>query len=76
MKALRSGRRMTPMKFDVGKRVQDTRSELRKISWPSREETIRLTIVVIALSISLALFLGVIIDGLFLELYQRLLRLK
>jgi preprotein translocase subunit SecE len=38
--------------------IQETISELRKSVWPSREETARLTGVVIALSIALAAFLG------------------
>jgi preprotein translocase SecE subunit len=34
------------------------RSELRKVAWPTQRETINLTIVVIALSIAVGLFLG------------------
>jgi preprotein translocase subunit SecE len=45
--------RVSPVTF-----LQETLSELRKSVWPSREETTRLTIVVIALSIVMGFFLG------------------
>jgi protein translocase subunit secE/sec61 gamma len=50
----------------------ETRTELRKVVWPTREETIRLTIVVIAVSaaIGMLLFLG---DTVFIWLYGLLL---
>lgn len=58
----------------VVRTVRETRNELRKVVWPTREETIRLTIVVIAISliIGLILFLG---DSLFLFLYTALVDL-
>lgn len=65
-------RRIIPRgRIPINKVYNDTRSEIRKITWPSREETIRLTIVVIALSIFMAAFLGLVVDGLFAQLYQR-----
>jgi preprotein translocase subunit SecE len=58
----------------VVRTVRETRSELRKVVWPTREETIRLTIVVIVISliIGLILFVG---DSLFLYLYTTLVDL-
>jgi preprotein translocase subunit SecE len=38
--------------------LRDTRSELRKVTWPTRQETINLTLVVIALSVVLGIILG------------------
>ena len=38
--------------------LRDTRSELRKVTWPTRQETTNLTLVVIALSIVLGVVLG------------------
>ena len=35
-------------------------SELRRVTWPSRQETMRLTIMVIVVSAVVGLFLGVI----------------
>jgi preprotein translocase subunit SecE len=40
--------------------VKEARAELKKVSWPSREQTIRFTGIVIGVSLSVALFLGVL----------------
>jgi preprotein translocase subunit SecE len=51
--------------------LRETRQELNKVVWPSREETIRLTVLVIIVSslIGTFLFLG---DTIFLYLYTLL----
>ncbi|HVM77143.1 MAG TPA: preprotein translocase subunit SecE [Candidatus Paceibacterota bacterium] len=36
----------------------ESRNELRHVNWPTRQEAIRLTGIVIGLSLSLAVFLG------------------
>jgi preprotein translocase subunit SecE len=46
---------------------RDIISELRKVSWPTREETTRLTIAVIIVSVTIGLLLGGV-DFLFSEL--------
>ncbi len=43
--------------------IQDIFSELKKVTWPSREETIRLTVVVIVVSVAIGMALGVIDIG-------------
>ena len=40
--------------------VRDIISELRKVSWPAREETTRLTVVVIIVAVSIGLMLGAV----------------
>ena len=55
--------RTSPVTF-----LQETILELRKSVWPSREETARLTWVVIALSIAVGFFLGGL-DRLFAETF-------
>jgi len=35
-------------------------SELKKVNWPTRQETVRLTLIVIGVSLGVALFLGVL----------------
>ena len=57
--------RVSPVTF-----LRETMSELRKSQWPSREETTRLTIVVIALSIAAGFFLGGL-DRIFAETFTR-----
>jgi preprotein translocase subunit SecE len=52
--------------------LREVRSELRKVAWPTQRETINLTIVVIALSIAVGLFLGGF-DYAFQELFKWLL---
>lgn len=56
----------------VVRMVRETRSELRKVVWPSREETLRLTAVVIIVSVVIGafLFFG---DSIFLSLYSLLI---
>jgi preprotein translocase subunit SecE len=38
--------------------VKEIISELRKVSWPSREDTVRLTVAVIVVSVAIGLMLG------------------
>ena len=40
--------------------AQDIIEELKKVSWPSRNETIRLTTVVIGISLIIGLYIGII----------------
>ncbi|MEJ7654341.1 MAG: preprotein translocase subunit SecE [Chloroflexia bacterium] len=75
MKVVRSRPRIRPTRLALDRRIRETRSELGKISWPSREEITRLTIVVIVLSIALAVILGLIVDQTFLYLYRQLVGL-
>ena len=50
-----SGRRSFSFAF-----ITDSFNELRRVTWPSREETSRLTVMVIAVSASVGLFLYVV----------------
>ena len=52
---------------------KETRAELRKVSWPSREEAINLTIIVMTVTIAMAAFLGVV-DFLFSRLFSLIIR--
>lgn len=44
--------------------IKEARAELSKVVWPSRTETIRITIAVIVLSLVVAVFLGAVDFGL------------
>ncbi len=48
---------------------KDTVSEMKKISWPDRDATRNLTVVVIAISVALGLALGGV-DAAFVRLWQ------
>jgi preprotein translocase subunit SecE len=47
-----------PRQNPIGQFVRESRIELRKVVWPTREEATRLTIVVIAVSAGMGLILG------------------
>lgn len=54
---------------------RETRGELRKVTWPTREESWRLTLVVLGVSAATAVFLGVILDSSFSWAVQRMVEL-
>lgn len=47
----------------------EVKNELYKVTWPSRNETIRLTAIVIGLSVAIGIYLGTL-DFLFTELLK------
>jgi preprotein translocase subunit SecE len=40
--------------------LKETRAELRKVNWPSQQEARTLTLVVVAVTVAMALFLGLL----------------
>ena len=44
---------------------KETRAELRKVHWPTRKEARNLTLIVLAVTVLMGVFLGVILDSLF-----------
>ena len=44
--------------------IKEARAELTKVVWPSRAETMRITIAVVILSLVVAMFLGAVDYGL------------
>ena len=44
--------------------IKDSKSELKKVTWPSRKEVVNHTLLVIAFSLAMAIFLGAIDFGL------------
>ncbi|MFP3975744.1 MAG: preprotein translocase subunit SecE [Dehalococcoidia bacterium] len=44
-------------------RIRNVITELRKVSWPSRDEAARLTLIVLVITIAVALILGFIDYG-------------
>lgn len=53
--------------------LRETRGELRKVTWPTREEALRLTYVVIGLSVVMGAVLGGV-DFILNSLYTLVLR--
>ena len=56
---LKEAKMANPIQF-----IKEARSELTKVVWPSRKETIRITIAVVVLSLAVAVFLGLADYGL------------
>jgi preprotein translocase subunit SecE len=52
--------------------INETAGELRKVSWPTRDEALRLTAIVMAVLVGSSLFLGAI-DVILTELFRLLL---
>lgn len=52
--------------------VKEAYEELRKVSWPSKKQTINYTFVVIGVSVVVAVFLGVL-DMIFSSLVERII---
>ncbi len=40
--------------------LKDSKIELKKVSWPTKQQTVQYTILVIAISLIVALFLGIL----------------
>jgi len=52
--------------------LRESRQEFKRVNWPTRKETIRYTLFVIGVSVTLALFLG-LLDYLFLQVLERVI---
>lgn len=39
---------------------RETRAELRKVSWPTRQQATNLTLIVLAVTVAMAIFLGAV----------------
>jgi len=53
--------------------LKEVKAELAKVVWPTRKETVRLTLVVIGVSLAVGLFLGAI-DYLLTKIMEIILR--
>jgi len=54
--------------------IKESKEELKKVSWPSRQQVVRDTMVVIGISVAVAFFFGAIDLGL-IAAYQKYLSL-
>ena len=58
----------TPVSF-----LQEVYAELRKVTWPTRQEVIRLTVAVILISVIVGVFIGAL-DFIFTSLLQVIIK--
>lgn len=56
----------------IKKFFAESRQELRHVNWPTRSEAVRLTSIVIGISLGLALFLG-LFDYIFTDIIKMLI---
>ena len=52
--------------------LKETRAELRKVSWPTRQQATNLTLIVLAVTVAMSIFLGAV-DFLFASLLRLLI---
>lgn len=53
--------------------LRDTLSELRQVTWPTRQETLKLTLTVIAISLGMAIYVGSL-DFVFTNLLKSIIK--
>lgn len=53
--------------------TRETVGELRKVSWPTRQEAWQLTLIVLVVLAFMSIFLGIVVDGLARQLLNLLL---
>lgn len=49
--------------------LRETRAELKKVTWPTREEAMHLTYIVLGVTVAFAMFLG-LLDWIFTQAFQ------
>jgi preprotein translocase subunit SecE len=57
-------KKATKKQSGIQRYIRETVGELRKVSWPTRQEAWQLTMIVLVVLFIMAIFLGVIVDGL------------
>jgi len=68
----RTGAQTTQRRAPSFRFVGEAASELRRVTWPTRQETMRLSVMVICVAVSVGIFLGAIDLG-FSRLFDGLL---
>ncbi len=64
---------VVPQENAIGRYLRETRGELRKVTWPTRDEAWRLTAIVLGVTAAFALFLWAM-DALFSNFIQFLIQ--
>ena len=60
---------VAPQENAISRYIRETRGELRKVTWPTREEAWRLTLIVLGVTAAFAVFLWAM-DSLFSTLIE------
>jgi preprotein translocase subunit SecE len=70
----KSDKKIKDQENKIVRYVRETRGEIRKVTWPTRQESQRLTAIVLGVTALMALFLGVL-DFIFSTTVQGLVSL-
>ena len=73
MSRTKSDKKVVGQENRVVRYVRETRGEIRKVTWPTRQESQRLTAIVLGVTAIMAIFLG-ILDFMFSNAVQELVR--
>jgi preprotein translocase subunit SecE len=65
-------KRQVKRQLGIIRYLRETRAELKKVSWPTRDEALRLTYIVLGVTVAFAVFLGML-DWVFTQIFQLLL---
>jgi len=65
-------KRQATRQLGIIRYLRETRAELRKVTWPTRDEALRLTYIVLGVTVAFAVFLGML-DWVFTQIFQLLL---
>ncbi len=74
MTRAKSAKKSTGQSNAITRYLRQTRGELRKVTWPTRQESQRLTAIVLGVTAVMSLFLGVL-DFVFSRAVQGLVQL-
>ena len=57
----------------ISQYFRETIAELRKVNWPTRNEAVNLTLVVVVTILVMSIFLGVVVDNIFAFIVRALI---
>jgi len=65
--------KLSKMKVSPNKFIKEVKAELLKVTWPTKKEVVRLTSIVVAISLFVGLYIG-LLDFIFTKLIQLIIR--
>lgn len=64
---------MAKSKLGIVKYIEESLEDFRKVTWPTRQQTIQLFIIVVIITLLVIAYIGVL-DWIFAEVYKLLVR--
>jgi len=66
------GKKKATRELGIIRYLRETRAEMKKVTWPTREEALKLTYIVLGVTFAFAVFLG-LLDWIFSQIFQLIL---